>query len=82
MINQIKSEELSYDISRIPAVRDAMMSEHGAQWDKLLEAAAILMDDDIREALHSEWDDSRSECDFLAVYCARHEARFGTRFDF
>ena len=86
----ITTAELTYDISRIPAISNALalMPEHeleegrGPSWDALLQAAAQVMDDGIREALHGEWSDDRTECDFLAVYSARHEAQFGSRFDF
>jgi len=50
-----------------------------AQSIKNLEAASIFMDDDIREAIHS---DARATdaAWFLAEYCARHKAKFGEDF--
>lgn len=43
------------------------------------EAAANLMDDDIREALHSDGTD-RTPTAFLAAYAIRHEEKFGEEF--
>lgn len=43
-----------------------------------MEAAAMLMDDDIREELHSEGFDSDQE--FIEEYAKRHEEKFGESF--
>ena len=42
------------------------------------EAAANIMDDDIREELHREGIESEQE--FYAAYCERHMEKFGERF--
>jgi len=44
-----------------------------------LAAAAMLMDTDIREAIHDDCRASDAEW-FLAEYCARHKAKFGEAF--
>jgi hypothetical protein len=51
-----------------------------AQAIKNLEAASILMDDDIRETIHSDVraDDAAW---FLTEYCVRHEEKFGEVFE-
>ena len=59
------------------------MTFFAAQSIKNLEAAAILMDDDIREAIHADAVCGQRTADaawFLAEYCARHEAKFGEVF--
>ena len=88
--NSFKTQELNYDITRIPAVWQALeeMPEQeaeegrGKSWDELLECAAMYMDDEIREELHAVWADDWSTSQFLCVYAARHEAEFGTPFSF
>lgn len=42
------------------------------------EAAANIMDDDIREELHGEGIETEQE--FYAAYCERHLLKFGERF--
>lgn len=42
-------------------------------------AAVSLMDDDIREEIHSEFAPC-SEQEFFSEYCRRHEERYGDRF--
>jgi len=44
-----------------------------------LAAAAMLMDTDIREAIHDDYRASDAEW-FLLEYCARHKAKFGEAF--
>jgi len=88
-MTKITDTEIAYDISRIPAVRAAMpvastgKIETGYEpaWEALLEAAVQVMDDGIREELHDQAG-SLSPCAFLTIYAARHEAKYGARFDF
>jgi len=44
------------------------------------EAAVELMDDDIREYLHSNHCDELSEQEFIDVYCSAHREKFGKNF--
>lgn len=46
-----------------------------------LSAAAILMDDELREQLHSDLGECTAE-EFLAAYRAAHYQKFGEKFEF
>ena len=46
-----------------------------------LDQAAPLMDDDIREDIHSNFENAPDAAAFLAEYERRHEERFGEQFD-
>lgn len=52
-------------------------NEYGVEID--FEAAAMLMDDDIREQLHMEGFDN--EQDFFDAYCKAHEEAFHDEFE-
>ena len=79
----------TYDLSRIPAIAQAMHDLTDAEiensnsdfWNYMLDVAIPLMDDDLREEIHADLTPCAA-CDFLAAYAARHEERFGSRFDF
>ena len=45
------------------------------------EAAAILMDDDLREELHSDLAGECTKQEFFNAYAAAHAKRFGEDFD-
>ncbi|WP_186386793.1 hypothetical protein [Stappia sp. TSB10P1A] len=53
-------------------------NQHGAEFD--MDAVANMMDDDIREALHSQGFDSDQA--FFDAYCSAHEDKFGEEFAF
>ena len=64
----------------------------GITWDEIdgiacteaeyaLDQAAPLMDDDIREDIHSNFENATDAAAFLAEYERRHEAHFGEQFD-
>ncbi|QGZ33928.1 hypothetical protein [Stappia indica] len=53
-------------------------NQHGAEFD--MDAVANLMDDDIREALHSQGFDSDQA--FFEAYCRAHAELYGEEFTF
>lgn len=53
-------------------------NEAGTEID--FEAAAQLMDDEIRERLHMYYD-ARDEADFFHAYCQKHREQFGEEFE-
>lgn len=80
--------ELSYDLTHIPAIRRALFEHPGLaedkdaeEWKRITESAAQAMDDELRKEIHDEMAPCAA-LDFLAVYAARHEAKFGSRFEF
>ncbi len=59
---------------------DAVETADPEFWGPILEDAVPLMDDDIREAVHTDL----APCNplkFLLAYMARHEKQFGSHFE-
>ena len=61
----------------------AAVYSDNADWAKHLSAAAILMDDDIREQLHGRdfGDYQHPDLEFLLAYMEAHENKFGSHFE-
>ena len=76
-----------------PALFGEVSAQGGAiTWDEIdgiacteaeyaLDQAAPLMDDAIREDIHSNFENAPDAAAFLAEYERRHEAQFGEQFD-
>lgn len=70
-IEPYESEDLAKNSHRI-------INEAGTEID--YDAAVNLMDDDLRERIHSELAPS-TESEFFQAYCAAHREKFGEEFE-
>ena len=85
--------DITYAYAAAPAnERGDVTDEYCADWTQDIvrdhdgkviddEAAAILMDDDLREELHSDLAGECTKQEFFNAYAAAHAERFGEDFD-